>query len=245
MDRKKTIKLIALDMDGTLLSSDLKVSEENRQAIAEAREKGVQVMLSTGRWIDFCYSYAVDLELDTYIVTVNGGEIWTASKELVERHLHDHQLMEEMWQLGHDLDVYMWLVSTEKVFYDHPGDFSAHEWLKIGYMTEDLDKLKIIRERLSTNDKLEITNSLPTNIEVNPVGVNKANGIERVCEKLGITMDEVMAVGDSLNDIKMIQRAGLGVAMGNAQDKVKQAADFVTDTNDHHGVAKAIRKFVL
>src|SRR5690625_3247804 len=229
-EKKHNIRLIALDMDGTLLNSDLEVSEANRTAIADAMAKGIQVMLCTGRWIDFCYSYAEDLALGTYIVTVNGGEIWTASKELLERHIHSVELMEEMWELGNEMNVEMWMVSTKNVFDKRPEDFSAHEWLKIGYRSQDQEKLQTIREKLSTNHALELTNSLPTNIEVNPAGVNKANGLERVCQEMGLTMNEVMAVGDSLNDSKMIEQAGLGVAMGNAQDPVKQTADYVTDT---------------
>lgn len=246
-EKRHDIKLIALDMDGTLLTSDLEISEMNRKMIAKALDKGVNVMLSTGRWLEFCYPYAESLNLDTYLVTVNGGEIWTGSKELVERHVHASDLVEKMWQIGHDKGVRMWCVATDRVFdtSDQPKDFYQHEWLKIGFSSEDIDKLNEIREELSVYDSLEITNSLPTNIEVNPAGVNKANGIERVCKELGITMDQVMAVGDSLNDIKMIEAAGLGVAMGNAQDAIKDVADHITDTNNNDGVAKAIEHFIL
>lgn len=245
VEKNHNITLIALDMDGTLLTSDDEVSEANRQAISEAMEKDVQVMLSTGRWLESCYSYAEDLRLNTYLITVNGGEIWTPTNQLLERHLHAPELMEEMWEIGNDLGVFMWLVSTKEVFHERPQDFTAYEWLKIGYSSQDLQKLRMIREKLAPNNALEITNSLPTNIEVNPIGVNKANGLETVCKEMGLTMDEVMAVGDSLNDLKMIEQAGLGIAMGNAQEKVKQVADFITDTNDNDGVAQAIKRFIL
>jgi hypothetical protein len=92
---------------------------------------------------------------------------------------------------------------------------------------------------------LEITNSHPCNLELNPKGISKASGMRKVCELLGITMSEVVAMGDSMNDLSMIRAAGLGVAMGNAQDGVKAAADLVTATNDEHGVAKVIREYVL
>lgn len=246
-EKRHDIKLIALDMDGTLLTSDLEVSEMNRKMIAKALDKGVHVMLSTGRWLDFSYPYAESLNLDTYLVTVNGGEIWTKSKELVERHVHAPDLVEKMWNIGQDKGVGMWCVATDRIYNEgeRPDDFYKYEWLKIGFTTEDIDKLDEIRKELSVYDSLEITNSLPTNIEVNPAGVNKANGIKRVCRELGITMDEVMAVGDSLNDIKMIEQAGLGVAMGNAQDTIKKVADYITDTNNNDGVAKAIEHFIL
>jgi len=246
-EKRHDIKLIALDMDGTLLTSDLEVSEMNRSMITQAMDKGVQVMLSTGRWLDFCYPYAESLQLDNYLVTVNGGEIWTASKELVERHVHATDLMVNMWNIGLEKDVYMWCVSTNHVFNsdEQPEDFHAYEWLKVGYSSEDIDKLNEIRNELSHFDHIEVTNSLPTNIEVNPSGVNKANGLKRVCRELGITMDQVMGIGDSMNDKKMIMQAGLGVAMGNAQDEIKEVADYVTDTNNHDGVAKAIEHFIL
>src|SRR5699024_1873918 len=205
------------------------------------------VMLSTGRWLEFCYPYAESLKLDSYLVTVNGGEIWSASKELIERHVHAPDLVEKMWEIGFDKGVHMWCVATEKTFHsgEHPDDFYAHEWLKIGFSSENMDILQEIRNELATYNQLEITNSLPTNIEVNPLGVNKANGLKRVCRELGITMDQVMAVGDSMNDKKMIMQAGLGIAMGNAQDQIKEVADAVTDTNNNHGVAKAIERFIL
>jgi Cof subfamily protein (haloacid dehalogenase superfamily) len=94
-------------------------------------------------------------------------------------------------------------------------------------------------------DGLELTNSLPTNVEANPAGVSKAAALHFLCERMGITMEEVMAVGDSLNDIKMIQASGVGVAMGNAQEAIKNVADFVTDTNNNNGVAKAIERVAL
>ena len=245
--KREDIQLIALDMDGTLLNNDLEVSEMNRQAIARAMAKGVKVMLSTGRWLGFCASYAESLQLNNYIITVNGGEIWTANKELVERHVHANELMVNMWNIGLEKDVHMWCVSTDRVYNseDQPEDFYEKEWLKLGYSSEDTDKLDQIKKELSAFDHIEITNSLPTNIEVNPSGVNKANGLKRVCRELGMTMDQVMAIGDSMNDKKMIMQAGLGIAMGNAQEQIKLVAYDVTDTNDHDGVAKAIERFIL
>jgi len=99
--------------------------------------------------------------------------------------------------------------------------------------------------QLSFFEGLELTNSLPSNVEVNPTGVTKARALHSLCGEIGITMDEIMACGDSLNDIKMIQESGIGVAMGNAQEAVKKAADFITDHHDKDGVAKAIERFAL
>jgi hypothetical protein len=92
---------------------------------------------------------------------------------------------------------------------------------------------------------LEITNSTPTNLEINPLGVNKAYGIGEVCKLLGIEMSQVVAVGDSLNDLAAIQAAGLGVAMGNAQETVQQEADAVVASNNEDGIAEVIEKYIL
>ncbi|SFA87598.1 hypothetical protein SAMN04488072_10313 [Lentibacillus halodurans] len=240
------IKLIALDMDGTLLNSEQAVSDFNREKIAQALAKDVHVVLSTGRWLSSCYPYAESLNLSSYLITCNGGEIWTVDKELRERHLLNPERVQMMWELADDMGINTWMVSTDKIWYGNgPDHFSDHEWLKYGCDSHDTEKLDTIVKELSYYDDLELTNSLPTNIEVNPKGVSKASALQHVCDEIGITMENVMAAGDSLNDIKMIQEAGIGVAMGNAQEAIKNVADYVTDTNNQHGVGQAIEKFVL
>lgn len=246
MTKKHEIKLVALDMDGTLLTYEDEITDVTRTAIAKALAKDVQVVLSTGRWLKSCLPYAKSLNLSSYLVTVNGGEIWTVNEELLERHIIDPKLIEMMWELGQQNEMKCWMVSTDNIWFGtRPDNFCDHEWLKIGFDSYDKARLDNVVKELSYYEELELTNSLPTNIEVNPAGVNKGNALKKVCEQIGITMDQVMAVGDSLNDLKMIQQAGIGVAMGNAQDAVKKTADFVTDTNNNDGVAKAIEKFVL
>lgn len=243
---EKKIKLIALDMDGTLLTSDEKVTERTRKAITQAIEKDVYVVISTGRWLGSCYPYAESLGLTSYLVTSNGGEIWTMEKELIERHTINPALMEKMWNLGKDYDMGCWMIATDTVWRgERPNDFSEHEWLKIGFDSHNPRNLEKFMQELSHFGGLELTNSQPHNLEINPEGVHKGSALSKVCKKIGITMEEVMSVGDSLNDMKMIQQAGLGVAMGNAQEAIKKAADFETDTNDRDGVAKAIEHFVL
>ncbi|MNP64340.1 Sugar phosphatase YidA [compost metagenome] len=92
---------------------------------------------------------------------------------------------------------------------------------------------------------LEITNSSPHNLEINPLGVNKAAGILEVCKLLGLDMSQVIAVGDSLNDLAAIQQAGLGVAIGNAQETVKEEADAVVASNNNDGIAEVIQKYIF
>ncbi|RSK52671.1 Cof-type HAD-IIB family hydrolase [Bacillus canaveralius] len=240
------IKLIALDMDGTLLNDQLEISMANRQAIEEAQQQGIHVVLSTGRSRMTCREYAESLKLSSYLVTVNGSEIWNEKGELIERNRVEHDLVQWMWGLTQTHKANFWAISSDSVWNNEmPDDIKALEWLKFGFDIEDDQIREIILNELKTKGMFEVTNSSPTNIEVNPLGINKALGIKSVCDRLDITMKEVMAVGDSLNDIAMIKEAGLGIAMGNAQPIVKETADWITATNNEDGVAKAIRKWAI
>ncbi len=241
------IKIIALDMDGTLLNDEGIVTVYTKKVIRRALDRNIKVLLSTGRPLEMCISFARDLRLPSYIITSNGAEIYTAEEKLVEQHTIDPKKMEQMWQVGHARDLHMWLVAADAVFTEgrRPSDFTKHDWLKMGYgnLTE-ANKLDLM-EQLKSFHPVEITNSSPSNIEVNGEGVNKAQAVQSVCKQLGITMDRVMAVGDSLNDLSMIKEAGVGVAVANAQEAILEIADYVTGTNNEDGVAKAIERFAL
>jgi Cof subfamily protein (haloacid dehalogenase superfamily) len=245
------IKLVALDMDGTLLNDVQEVSEENAKWIRRALDAGVTVSFATGRGFRAAMPYAEQLGLDTPMITVNGSEIWRRPNVLHQRSLmsaahiealHGIALRhEECWYWGYTVDG----VFNKEKWIDPADGYDAHEWLKFGYYMEDRSVLDRIYEEASAIGSLEITNSSPWNWEMNPAGVSKAAAIREVCGLLGIGMSQVAVMGDSLNDIAMIREAGLGVAVGNAQDAVKEAADAVTVTNNEHAVAHLIRDYVL
>jgi HAD superfamily hydrolase (TIGR01484 family) len=240
------IKLIALDMDGTLLNDDHEVSEANRKAIKAAEKKGVHVILSTGRPYATCSDYAKSLELSSYLITVNGSEVYDEQAQLIQQQMINTEHIQWMYEISKTYKTGFWAISLEQVYREEmPEDIAASKWLKFGFDIQDDHVRAKVLDLLQTKKDLEISNSSPTNIEVNGLGVNKAKAIAFVGERLGITMDEVMAVGDSLNDLAMIKEAGLGVAMGNAQDIVKKTANWVTASNQEDGVAKAIEKWVL
>jgi 5-amino-6-(5-phospho-D-ribitylamino)uracil phosphatase len=240
-------KLIALDMDGTLLNEEKSISSENRDAIHAALNAGVAVMFSTGRGIQSAMPYAIELGLQTPMVTVNGSEVWKSPNELYRRTLLSPDLVRSMHEIAVQYDTWWWAYSVVGIFNKEKWvtDIESIQWLKFGYYTEDVGALTQIRSTLEGWGLLEITNSHPNNIELNPLGISKASGVRDVCGMLGFDMSQVIAMGDSENDITMIREAGLGVAMGNAQDLVKGIADVVTVSNDEHGVAKIIREYVL
>lgn len=241
-------KLLALDMDGTLLNSNHEISPKTEEWLHKAMAAGIHVCLSTGRNYNEAVPYGEQLGLDTPMITVNGSEVWRTPHELYHRELFDHQLIGQMYEIARKKDVYFWAYAVEGLYKEdnwNPDLLERNHWLKFGYTTED-DQLRYeINMELQNIHGLEITNSSPYNFEINPLGVNKASGAAMVCELLGIQMSEVVAIGDSLNDLAAIQAAGLGVAMGNAQIAVKENADVVTASNDDDGIALIIRDYIL
>ncbi|CDQ18600.1 hypothetical protein SAMN05192559_101788 [Halobacillus karajensis] len=243
----KDIKLIALDLDGTLVNHDGEVSEANSAAVRKAKEKGIHVVLSTGRSLSRCRNIAESLGRSSYIVTINGGEIYDHEFNLVEQNKLAHNHIERLWELKEEHGLYFWS-STVQGLYNTQNPFEKeiadYDWLKFGFDIEDDEVRQVILDELNESAELEVTNSSPTNIEINPSGVNKAAALLKVCQWLDLEMNQVMAVGDSMNDIAMIHEAGLGVAMGNAQEPVKKEADFVTASNEEDGVAFAIERII-
>ncbi|WP_442603320.1 Cof-type HAD-IIB family hydrolase [Paenibacillus sp. KN14-4R] len=242
-----TYKLVALDMDGTVLNEEKHISERNRKAIADAIEAGVTVMFSTGRGVQSARPYIEDLGLKAPIVSVNGSEVWKSPDELHKRVLVSADTIHKLHALALEYGSWYWAYAVEGLFNKEKWLENIDElnWLKFGFYEEDAEKLAEIRRTVESWDLFEITNSHLSNIELNPKGISKGSGMIEVCKLLGITMDQVIAMGDSQNDLAMIRAAGLGVAMGNAQDEVKAAADLVTVTNDEDGVAAIIEEYVL
>lgn len=239
--------MLALDMDGTVLNKRQEISENNRKWIKKAADAGMIVSFATGRGIQNVIDYVEDLGLDTPIITCNGSEVWRRPHELLSRHLIDASVIQQLRQLALQHDSWYWGYAVEGLFRkDDWEENSEHfNWLKFGFYTEEKDKLQHIKETVQEWDLFEITNSHPDNIELNPKGISKASGLKEICETIGISMDEVAAAGDSLNDLAMIQQVGLGVAMGNAQEEVKKAAKRMTLTNEEDGVAHLIKSYLL
>lgn len=244
---KQTYKLLALDMDGTLLNSQTEVSAENAQWIRKALDAGFHVCVATGRGYQTAIPFVEQLGLQGPMVLVNGGEVWEHPGKLHHRTPLDVDQVVRLRELALKYDAWYWGYSLEGVYNRDrwAEDALAQTWLKFGYYTEDDQAREHILQELAGIGEFEVTNSHPHNIELNPKGVTKASGLREVCRMLGIDMSECIACGDSLNDLSMIREAGLGVAMGNAQDAVKQAADVVTETNDQDGVARVIQEYML
>ncbi|KRF10260.1 phosphoglycolate phosphatase, TA0175-type [Paenibacillus sp. Soil766] len=243
-------KLLALDMDGTLLRRDLTISAENRKWIHRAIESGISVMFATGREVQSIEPYIKELNLTSPMVSVNGSEVWEAPNVLMTRHLLEAKWVADLQALAEKMGCWYWAYTVDDVFtkdrwLEQVELKDEAQWLKFGFRSEHPDQLADILRILEATGQYELTNSSSSNIEVNPLGISKESGIREICQLRGIKMEEVVACGDSLNDLKMIRSVGLGIAMGNAQETVKQAAKAITGTNDEDGVAQVIRTYLL
>ncbi len=263
-------KLIAIDMDDTLLPKELMISDRTRKAIKQAEDKGVKVAIATGRMYSSAYPHLQDLELTDEVITYNGAlvkEIATnntidhspvpveLAQEIVnivtEEDLHLNMYIDDLLyvnKLGFGADYYEKISGIKPILIKEDIDkFLDQPSTKLLIVEEDLDKVESILKRLQQEfgEVLNITRSKPNFIEIMKKEVSKGVALANLAQDLDIKVSEVVAIGDSLNDLEMIEYAGLGVAVGNAREEVKEKADYITKSNDEDGVAEFIEKFIL
>lgn len=235
-------RLIALDMDGTVLSESLTISPGNLASLRRAQAAGVTVTFATGRMFPgLVERYAQELEFTAPVITLNGGAVWTAQGRLLATHPFSAEQLASLREAAATSRMDCVAYTAERgwdrsVFAERDGP-----WIKCVFTGEARDEIAHMRERLQDAGLFEVTNTHPANIEVNPSGVTKARALDRVCRDLGVDASQVVAMGDSLNDVAMLQFAGLGVAMENAAGAVKAVAGMVTLHHEADGVAHAIR----
>lgn len=265
-------KLVAIDMDGTLLKEDKTISERTKKAIQSARKKGVTVVLATGRPIEGVSKYLEELDMyrdNDFVLSYNGALIQkTKSRESVAKVALNGSDLHYLRKLSDNLGVNIHAFS-EKDGLITPKNSKYTEVeakinnieikeINIDNISDDEVMIKIMMidepevlekavEKLPKEvyDKYTVVRSAPFFLEFLNKEVNKGVGVKMLANYLGIKQEEVMTLGDAGNDLHMIEYAGLGVAMGNAFDEVKAAANYITDTNENNGVAKAIEKFIL
>lgn len=274
----REIKIIVLDLDGTLLTSDKRISPRNYAALEQAAKRDIHIVPSTGRFYGGMPDIVRELPFVRYAITVNGAEIYDArEKKVLHRAEMTAEQADEVFEVLDALPVvydcyqegWGWM---EKRLYDRAEDFIDDPRVlamvkelrtpvedfrglirqrskgvqKIQMFFRDMDArartLPMLRQRFPG---LNVTSSIANNLELNSRDAHKGAALLELCRCLGVDPTQTMSFGDGLNDITMLQTAALGVAMENADPEVKAAADFVTDTNDRDGVAKAIEQFCL
>lgn len=230
-------KLIALDLDGTLLNSKREISRQNLRWIQKAEEAGLIVVFATGRGRESSELFWPAVSPTAPMVMANGAEVWKNHHELLSRYELPPAAVPELIALAKSHAAQYWTLGNCE------NDELATEGgcLKVGMYHHDLQIISKLRQLVVACGELEVSASAANNVEVNRLGVTKAAGLAEVIPLLGITPDEVVAIGDSINDLSMIEWAGFGVAMKNAAVIVKETADYVTGSNDEDGVAQLIQ----
>ena len=267
------IKLVAIDMDGTLLNSKKELLEETKQYFKDFHKKETETLLvlCTGRPETGIRPYLKDLgylEENHYIISQNGANIYESrtGKRVMDAFL-DSAAIQKWIELGKKHGI---SVMGAGVDYYYCFDQEPTEWMEFDVklvsgklkriptkesLNTDFYKILLMGDEEQLNefetfipqewrDEFYVVRSQKYLVEVLTKGVNKAFGLEKLAQKLNILPSEIAAIGDAANDVEMLEYAGLAIAMGNASEEVKAIADIVTDTNENNGVIKAIDKLI-
>lgn len=265
-------KLLVLDLDGTLTNTRKEVTEHTRTTLIKAQEQGLKIVLASGRPTYGIAPLANLLQLDKYegyVLSYNGGEIidWKTG-ELLYKNLLDPEVLPYLYQCANDNHFAIVTYDGEYVLTEYPDDEYVLKEALLNVMKikkvdnflkavqHPIAKCLIVGEptRLAVlekemynhlHDRMGVFRSEPYFLELVPKGIDKAQSLAVLLKEIGMTKDEMIAVGDGFNDLSMIKYAGLGVAMSNAQEVVKENANFITLSNEEDGVAHVVEKFIL
>jgi len=277
-------KLLCLDMDGTVLSNEKKVSEENLKAIKKAHALGVKIAICTGRLFANARVYADIFGIKAPIIASNGAYIRDKdSDDVIYRCVLGKEKASKLYSIVEKYGFELFFnecdsVISSKKFNDDKNIYvkmnkelpedrrvrllytdDMHETInnegdeilkcicidESAIETKNYERLNEARKEILKVGGFEIESSFRNNFEVMCEGVSKGRAAKVLADFYGISKDEVMCIGDNENDLSMIEYAGMGVAMGNAEESVKKVANYITDTNNNSGVAKAINKFII
>jgi Cof subfamily protein (haloacid dehalogenase superfamily) len=283
------MKLIATDLDGTLLNEEHEVSKENIKAIQRAQEQGIEVIVATGRTYFDAVSICKKFGLNTYLISYNGAaihdkigqkissltmgrddvrymvnwleerdyyyEVSTNKKIYISSHAKEilHREAQRLKGTAFEVDSTYFEEIVEQIFsqsgmtpvknYEEAMD--AEEALyKVFCFSFDDKKRQIAIDNFAGMKQFLMTSSMTNNFELGNKDASKGNALKIVADRLGISLDKAMAIGDNYNDVSMMEIVGFSVAMGTAKEDIKKLCSFVTYGNDKHGVAHAIEKFM-
>ena len=266
-----TYRMIVLDLDDTLLRDDQTISPRTKEALMKAQEMGVKVVLASGRPTFGMESIADELSLSqygSYILSFNGGKIINCKtrEEIFSSTLSPEEI-HGLYDISRREGVHIHTYVDNEIVTEDDNEFTRIESELTGLpiklvdsfkeaisepvvkslMVYDPERLQVVEALLQDelSEKFSVMRSKPYFLEFTELGVDKGTSLKQLIDACGIKQEEVIAIGDSFNDLAMIEFAGLGVAMGNAHDDIKAIANHVTDTNMNDGVAKVLEEFVF
>jgi Cof subfamily protein (haloacid dehalogenase superfamily) len=265
-------RMLVVDIDGTLIGKDGSISDEDREALTEARQSGIKVSLSTGRAAQGCLPVIEKLGLDGYHIFFDGALVSNFDKEVYAEPI-DSGVVREAVEYTRQHDIYLELYSASRFFVERENwateihrdffnlkptvvDFSRiwerERIIKGGLVTASPEGAAKTEEfRLQFKRRLHFSAAKSpaypgvdfTNVV--DLGVSKGKALGALASHFKIPTAEVMAIGDGTNDIPLLSSVGLAVAMGNAPDEVKALAHYITLDVDHSGLAAAVNEFLL
>ena len=271
------IRLIGLDLDGTLLRQDKSISSYTAEVLERAAKAGSVIVPVTGRPLSGLPQGVRKLPGVRYAITSNGAAVCDlAEEEILQEVLMEPSKVLEVLACTEGIDVIR-EVFTGGFGYHVPGDYerlrarfagtpvmsyidasrkktdSLEDFVRnreegfenISIMCTSFEDRERIRERLQGLEDLHVILPWKTDLEITHRKAEKGDALLFLSARLGINREETMAVGDSDNDLSLLQRAGLAIAMGNASPHIKEAADYITEDNEHDGAAKAVSRFLL
>jgi hypothetical protein len=264
-----TIELLAIDLDGTTVNHDIDISPRVLNAVKAAIAKGVRVTIATGRNVPSTRPFVVRFGVNAPVVCQQGGMIYDYATETALHKLTlPHELACELAALEREHPTWKAVMYQNDRLYVTDSDFFARLDGLVGFnpiATPDLchvldqtdaDKILFTLDPEEAPEALRIVTAFVSNratvvqshamfVEVNPLGADKGAALKRLASDLGIPRENVMAIGDQGNDATMVEWAGVGVAMGNANVLTKSVADWIAPTIDEDGAAIAIEQFIL
>ena len=261
-------KLVALDLDGTLLTDDHQITPNTVNAIQQAVESGVIVTIATGRMFPSAKKFAEQLKLNVPLITYQGAvikdveekNVWferlvspAISKRLIEiadeQNVHLQVYQDDVLYSKEDDEEIKGYSKAADVPYtkvDHLKDLAVDGFTKLLFIADPmyLDRLEIDL-KAEFGEDAHIAKSKPNYLEVTHPEANKGVALLHLAKELNIQPSEIIGMGDNFNDYELITTAGLGIAMGNGVDELKSVADYITRSNNDEGVLHAFEKFVL
>lgn len=265
-------KLIVLDLDGTLTNSKKEITLRNKETLLRAQQKGIRLVLASGRPTYGIVPLANELRMNEFggfILSYNGGEIinWE-TEELIYDNVLPNDVVPILYECArsHKLSILTYdgaEIVTEnsqdpyvqkeaflnKMAVRETNDFLTDITLPVAKCLIVGDPQELIQVEselcIRLQGRINVFRSEPYFLELVPQGIDKAQSLAVLLKELDVAREEMIAIGDGYNDLSMIKFAGMGIAMGNAQEPVKKAARYITLTNEEDGVALAVEKFVL
>ena len=261
-EKRMPIRAIAFDLDDTLLRSDLSVSDYTVEVLHRAASQGMMIFPASGRTRDSMFPTVERIGCATAFVSCNGADVWTPDRQLLMQELLPVELAHKVARFAQERGVYCQTYAPDRFFYSMKNDYAASyarssslEGEYVGDLTAFIRKpvTKLLMmdepERIAAllkeaqalfAGKATMTCSKPYFLECNPLKATKGNALRWCGEHFGFGMDELVAFGDSLNDVSMLSAAGTGIAMGNAREDVKAMGFPVCGTNDEDGIARYV-----